>query len=295
MQNSLQAVAGGQSEPGIRLPPEASMVVAVLSSLQSNIVKKIIKSQVAYRHYLCFRDHHFSQISKNYKGVSKWTLFHPPNIKKGFHKSFMMYHYIDTSKPEASEVVWWDANIRFQKVETCCRSAWSRRPPSLTQYTTRCLWFTVGSRPGDLAARLEDISDHCTKPGFRGKPTPGAAERRPPCVRAGGGSACARRSRGLLVQGSKTHFVFLVTQDNRYRACTCVLVRQGVSVSAVCNAAPQCHVCHPSPLLSGTLTGRAQRVRRRRAAVLHASANFTLSGSTKPESTRVHPSQMKGH
>lgn len=39
------------------------------------------------------------------------------------------------------------------------------------------------------------------------------------------------------------------------RLIACVLVRQGVFVSAVCNAALQCHVCHPSPLLSGTAAG----------------------------------------
>lgn len=90
--------------------------------------------------------------------------------------------------------------------------------------------------------------------------------------------------------------VFLVTQDDCQRACTCVLVRQGVSVSALCNAALECHVCHPSPQLSGTADGlTTERERRRRAAPLHAWANFTLSCSAKPESTLPRPSQIKRH
>lgn len=55
--NSLQAVAGGQSEPGTRLPSETSMVVAVLSSLQNNPIKEWTS-----RHHLCFHEHHISEI-----------------------------------------------------------------------------------------------------------------------------------------------------------------------------------------------------------------------------------------
>lgn len=79
-------------------------------------------------------------------------------------------------------------------------------------------------------------------------------------------------------------------------ACSCMLVRQGVSVSALCNAALECHVCHPSPQLSGTADRPStERERRRRAAPLHAWANFTLSCSAKPESTLPRPSQIRRH
>lgn len=79
------------------------------------------------------------------------------------------------------------------------------------------------------------------------------------------------------------------------RLLTCVHVR---ACSCVRGFLFQRLVMRPSNVMSVTrarcclarLTSRAQRVRRRWAAVLHAPANFTLSCSTKR-----HPSRMKIH
>lgn len=74
-------------------------------------------------------------------------------------------------------------------------------------------------------------------------------------------------------------------------ACSCVreflfqrLVMQPFKVMSVTRA--RCCLAR--------LTGRAQRVRRRRAAVLHASANFSLStiGLRAPRFTVFHEKQM---
>lgn len=70
--------------------------------------------------------------------------------------------------------------------------------------------------------------------------------------------------------------VFLVTQDDCQRACTCVLVRQGVSVSALCNAALECHVCHPSPQLSGTADGPTTERERGDGELLLCTLGQTL-------------------
>lgn len=150
----------------------------------------------------------------------------------------------------------------------------------------------INCRP--LDARLEDIGDHRTEPGFW--------ESLHLTQRSRGRSACGERVLGghmtstysEVAAGNQPQVVLLVTQGDCQRACTCVLVRQGVSVSALCNAALECHVCHPSPQLSGTTDGpTTERERRRRAAPLHAWANFTLSCSAKPESTLPKRHEMK--